>query len=153
MALLVENHGDGLQVLLQCTHFDVAAVDEAQLPHDRVHIASDQSMPTIAELQAKLDDVRQEVRNLTVMAMNPRYAAEAARIREMERSARAKVKLRILTLEYWKRQQQSTAPAGMLMTPAEHMAIAESARDSGRSSLAQQFVNLAKLARAKPPKR
>jgi hypothetical protein len=61
-------------------------------------------MPTIAELQAELDDVRQEVRNLTVMAMNPRNAAEAAVIREMERSARAEVKLRIKALEYGKQQ-------------------------------------------------
>jgi hypothetical protein len=97
-------------------------------------------------------DVRHEVRNLTVMAMNPRFAAEAARIREMERSARAEVKLRILTLEYWKRQQQSTA-TGLLMTPAEHLAMAACARDSGRGSLAQQFINLAKLGGANRRKR
>ena len=61
-------------------------------------------LPTTAELQAELDNVRQEVRNLTVMAMNPRYAAEAALIREMERSARAEVKLWIKALEYGKQQ-------------------------------------------------
>jgi len=31
-------------------------------------------MPTLAELQAKLDTVRREVRNLTVMGMDPSQA-------------------------------------------------------------------------------
>jgi hypothetical protein len=37
MALLVETRGDGLQVLLQCTPFGVAAVDEV-LVAARCHI-------------------------------------------------------------------------------------------------------------------
>src|SRR5215467_1484805 len=49
-----------------------------------------QAAPKLSELQAKLDGVRREVRNLTVMGMDPNQAPEqAALIKELERSARA----------------------------------------------------------------
>jgi hypothetical protein len=35
--------------------------------------------PTLAELQTKLDGVRREVRNLTVMGMDPKQSPEQAR--------------------------------------------------------------------------
>jgi hypothetical protein len=35
-------------------------------------------MPTLAELQAKLDSVRREVRNLTVMGMDPSQPPDQA---------------------------------------------------------------------------
>jgi hypothetical protein len=54
-------------------------------------------------LQTKLDDARQEVRNLTVMGMAPdRTPEKAALIHNLERSARAEVKLRLMALEYAK---------------------------------------------------
>jgi len=51
-------------------------------------------------LQSKLADARQEVRNLTVLAMYPDLTAEEAEAtRKLERSARAEVKLRIEALK------------------------------------------------------
>ena len=45
-------------------------------------------MPTLTALQTKLDGVRREVRNLTVMGMDPNQTAEqTALIKELERSA------------------------------------------------------------------
>jgi hypothetical protein len=53
-------------------------------------------VPTLAELQAKLDSVRREVRNLTVMGMDPSQPPDqAALIKELERSARAEMRLRM----------------------------------------------------------
>jgi hypothetical protein len=60
-------------------------------------------IPTLAELQIELDSVRREVRNLTVMGMDPNQTAEqAALIKELERSARAEQRLRKLALDYAK---------------------------------------------------
>jgi hypothetical protein len=54
-------------------------------------------------LQTKLDDARREVRNLIVIGMSPDLTAEkAAVVRQLERSARAEVKLRLKALEYAK---------------------------------------------------
>ena len=45
-------------------------------------------MPTIQELERKLRSVRREVRNLTVMGMDPKQPADQlAVIRELEQSA------------------------------------------------------------------
>jgi hypothetical protein len=60
-------------------------------------------IPTLAELQIELDSVRREVRNLTVMGMDPNQTAEqAALIKKLERSARAEQRLRKLALDYAK---------------------------------------------------
>jgi hypothetical protein len=65
-------------------------------------------MPTLAELQTKLDSVRQEVRNLTVMGMDPNQTPEqAALIKELERSARAEMRLRTMALAYAKGELRS----------------------------------------------
>ena len=65
-------------------------------------------MPTLAELQAKLDSVRREVRNLTVMGLDPSQTPEqAALIKELERSARAEMRLRKMALEHAKRELRS----------------------------------------------
>jgi hypothetical protein len=57
--------------------------------------------PTLAELQAKLDSVRREVRNLTVMGMDPSQTpGQAALIKELERSARAEMRLRTMAIEH-----------------------------------------------------
>ena len=58
-------------------------------------------MPTLAELQTKLDSVRREVRNLTVMGMDPSQPPDqAALIKELERSARAEMRLRTMALAH-----------------------------------------------------
>jgi hypothetical protein len=63
-------------------------------------------MPDLQTLRRKLDDARQEVRNLTVMAMNPKYSPEKVELlRNAERSARAEVKLRVKALEYQHQQE------------------------------------------------
>lgn len=65
----------------------------------RIH-RQPQVLPKLAELQTKLDSVRREVRNLTVMGMDPNQTTEqAALIKELERSARAEQRLRKMALE------------------------------------------------------
>ena len=59
--------------------------------------------PTLAELQTKLDGVRREVRNLTVMGMDPKQPPDqAALIKELEQSARAETRLRSMALAHAK---------------------------------------------------
>ena len=68
----------------------------------RIHCRP-QVVPKLAELQAKLDGVRREVRNLTVMGMDPKQTTEqAVLIKELERSARAEQRLRKMALDYAK---------------------------------------------------
>jgi type II secretory pathway component PulM len=63
----------------------------------------DRDFPTLADLQTKLDSVRREVRNLTVMGMDPNQTTEqAALIKELERSARAEQRIRKMALDYAK---------------------------------------------------
>ena len=63
----------------------------------------DRDIPTLANLQTKLDSVRREVRNLTVMGMDPNQTTEqAALIKELEQSARAEQRLRKMALDYAK---------------------------------------------------
>ena len=61
----------------------------------------DRDISTLAGLQTKLDSVRREVRNLTVMGMDPNQTTEqAALVKELERSARAEQRLRKMALDY-----------------------------------------------------
>jgi len=70
-------------------------------PHRGMLPAVTLPMPTLAELQAKLDSVRREVRNLTVMGLDPNQPPDqAALIKELERSARAEMRLRRMALEH-----------------------------------------------------
>jgi hypothetical protein len=63
----------------------------------------DRAIPTLAELQTKLESVRREVRNLTIMAMDPNQTSEqAALVRQLERSARAETRLRSMALAHSK---------------------------------------------------
>jgi hypothetical protein len=63
----------------------------------------DRDISTLAELQTKLDSVRREVRNLTVMGMDPNQTTEqAALVKELEQSARAEQRLRKMALDYAK---------------------------------------------------
>ena len=60
-------------------------------------------IPTLADLQTKLESVRREVRNLTVMGMDPNQTTEqAALVKELERSARAEQRLRKMAIDYAK---------------------------------------------------
>ena len=60
-------------------------------------------IPTLAELQTKLESVRREVRNLTIMGMDPTQTSEQATlIRQLERSARAEQRLRKIAIDYAK---------------------------------------------------
>jgi hypothetical protein len=55
----------------------------------------------LAVLERKLKDARQEVRDLQVMQMRPGQSANKLKfLAELERSARAEVKLRLKTLQY-----------------------------------------------------
>ena len=54
-----------------------------------IGLGSQLAMPTIAELQAKLEAVRREVHNPTVMSMQP---DQLALIKNLECSARASLK-------------------------------------------------------------
>ena len=59
----------------------------------------------LQELERKLKGVRQEVRNLQVMQMRPAQSAKKLKLlADLERSARAEVKLRTKALEYAKSQ-------------------------------------------------
>lgn len=63
-------------------------------------------MRHLEQLQRALDDTLQEVRNLIVMGMAPGLSPDkAAFIQNLERSARAEVRLRVKALEYAKGRQ------------------------------------------------
>ena len=63
-------------------------------------------MPDIPELEIKLKDTRQEVRNLQVLQMRPGLSVEKLKIlNELERSARAEVKLRLKALAFAKSRE------------------------------------------------
>ena len=60
-------------------------------------------MRDMAALEQELKDTRQEVHNLQVMQMRPGLPAEKPELlRNMERSARAEVKLRLKAIAYAK---------------------------------------------------
>ena len=64
---------------------------------DRKHVGK----PTLAELQTKLDGVRREVRNLTVMGMDPKQPPDQAElIKDLEQSARVEMRLRSMALAH-----------------------------------------------------
>jgi hypothetical protein len=64
-----------------------------------------EAMPDLKELQTKLADARQEVRNLTVMGMRDDLTPEKrATIRNLELSARAEAKLRQDALDHAKQR-------------------------------------------------
>ena len=66
---------------------------------DRKHVGK----PTLAELQTKLDGVRREVRNLTVMGMDPKQPPDqVALIKDLEQSAQVEMRLRSMALKYAK---------------------------------------------------
>src|SRR5262245_36803149 len=61
----------------------------------------DTAIQTLAKLQTELDSVRREVRNLTVMGLDPGQPPDqAALIKELERSARAEMRLRTMAFAY-----------------------------------------------------
>jgi hypothetical protein len=69
--------------------------------------AEDIAMPDVPTLERKLARVRQEVRNLQVLAMRPgQTRAELQLLAELERSARAEVKLRLKAIEHAKSKSE-----------------------------------------------
>jgi hypothetical protein len=65
-------------------------------------------MPTIQELERKLRSVRREVRNLTVMGMDPKQPPDQlALIKQLEISARAEQRLRKMALDYERSRTKS----------------------------------------------
>src|SRR5580704_8522117 len=70
------------------------------------------SNPNLPTQERKLKGVRQEVRNLQVMQMRPGQSAEKlALLSDLERSARAEVKLRVRALAYASGQQREASQA------------------------------------------
>jgi hypothetical protein len=62
-------------------------------------------MADVTILQQELDEARREVENLTVLSLSPNLSREdLALVKQLERSARAEVKLRVMALEYAKAQ-------------------------------------------------
>jgi hypothetical protein len=67
----------------------------------------DQPEPSLEEHDRKLRGVRREVRNLQVMQMRPGQSADTLKLlADLERSARAEVKLRHKAIEYYLSQQK-----------------------------------------------
>ena len=67
-------------------------------------------MHDLKVLQAEMKDTQQEVRNLTIMGMRPNLSPhKKALFLQMERSARAELKLRHRALEHAKQQQQASS--------------------------------------------
>jgi len=59
------------------------------------------SVSEIEDAQKRLDSVRREVRNLTVMSLRPDLGPDqAALVKNLERSARAEMNLRVKALDY-----------------------------------------------------
>lgn len=58
-------------------------------------------MPNIDQLRQKLSDAKREVRNLTVMGLRPDLTPrKRGIIKQLERSARAEVRLRVKALNW-----------------------------------------------------
>jgi hypothetical protein len=57
--------------------------------------------PTIDELERNIECVRREIRNLVVMGLDPNQRPDqAALIKNLERSARVELRLRVAALRY-----------------------------------------------------
>jgi len=64
-------------------------------------------MPDLKTLQQEMQDCRQEIRNLTIMGMKPRLTREKkALLQDLERSARAELKLRHKAICYLSQQNR-----------------------------------------------
>ena len=88
-------------------------------------------LPDLETREAQLAEARQKLRRLIVIALRPGHSAEQlARIEAAERWYRADVRLRALSLEYWRRVQARPAPrSSLVMTVLEHCASKEFLRD------------------------
>jgi hypothetical protein len=76
-------------------------------------------MRDLQTLRQELKDARQEVRNLTVMAMRPDQTPEKADlVLKGLRSARAEVKLRVMALNYQLSKESTAPPAATPSTTA-----------------------------------
>jgi hypothetical protein len=63
-------------------------------------------VPDVEKLEQELEDIRREVRNLTVMGMDPNQPPDQLElIRNLEISARAEMRLRTMALEHAKSER------------------------------------------------
>src|SRR5262249_9454189 len=75
------------------------AFGKKRMPRRNKRRQCDAATPTLADLQTKLDSIRREVRNLTVMGMDPNQTPDQATlIKQLEWSARAEMRLRTMAL-------------------------------------------------------
>jgi hypothetical protein len=66
-------------------------------------------MPDLKTMQREMQNCRQEIRNLTIMGMKSGPTPEKnALLHDLERSARAELKLRHKAIEYYLSQQNRT---------------------------------------------
>src|SRR5262245_55514482 len=79
------------------------AFGKKRMPRQNKRRQCDAAAPTLPDLQTKLDSVRRQVRNLTVMSMDPNQPPDQARlIKQLEQSARAETRLRSMALAHGK---------------------------------------------------
>jgi hypothetical protein len=77
--------------------------------YGRAHAMSEKPKPDLETHERELRNTRQEVRNLQVMQMRPGQTAEQLKhLADLERSARAEVKLRVKALAYARSQIDRT---------------------------------------------
>ena len=79
-------------------------------------------MADLKTQEQELANTRREVRNLQVMQMHPgRTAAQLKHLADLERSARAEVKLRLKAIAYivksWRQRQLEARPADLSGSP------------------------------------
>ena len=71
--------------------------------HAQTSLRSDALCQILEKLEQELEDIRREVRNLTVMGMDPNQSPDQLElIRNLEISARAEMRLRTMALEHAK---------------------------------------------------
>ncbi len=100
-------------------------------------------MPDLATLERELNYARQEVRNLQVLAMTPdNSASDLETLRNLERAARAEVKLRWRAIEHYKDQLAASRAERYLMTPEQHRRRAQVLRKANPQSRAAYLHDL-----------
>jgi hypothetical protein len=91
-------------------------------------------MPDLATMELELRNVRREVRNLQVIQMRPWLSEEKRKfLNDLERSARAEVKLRLKAIEH---HQGQIPTRRYLMTPEQHRRAAQDLRQHNPNSRA-----------------
>ena len=90
-------------------------------------------LPPLPELEQKLADVRQEVRHLILLQLQEQNPRKREFLFDLERSARAEVKMRTDVVERV-RQEQGHSPAARVRWAAAEAALEERSRCLAESS-------------------